>query len=383
MSAALVGTPRWEDAEPTTTAFYRNVLLTLAGDGVPFLVGGGYAFAVLTGIRRDTKDLDLFIRREDYPRVETLLAQAGYRTELTFPHWLAKAHAGDAFVDLIFNSGNGVLPVDDSWFEHADAVEILGLPVKMAPPEESLCSKAFVMERERYDGADVAHLLRACAGRLDWQRLRRLFGPHWRVLLSHLVLFGYIYPGERAAVPTALMQELLDLLRQEMQEPPAPLPLCVGTLLSREQYLPDIEEQGLIDARATGMSMMTMQDVARWTDAIPGRQGAPQSDPGACATSGSADCTVKDSAADRSPAMPDTRKPRDPNAAQPTGQAQDAQRPAQAKAKRPSPATPRRERPRNEEPDHIGEEGPLESLGRAVSAPIRQTADPSEDEKPR
>jgi hypothetical protein len=31
----------------------------------------------------------------------------------------------------------------------------------------------------------------------------------------------------------------------------------------------------------------------------------------------------------------------------------------------------------------VGDEGPLESLGRAVSAPVRQTANPSEDEKPR
>ena len=35
---------------------------------VPFLVGGAFAHACFTGIRRATKDLDLFIRREDYDR---------------------------------------------------------------------------------------------------------------------------------------------------------------------------------------------------------------------------------------------------------------------------------------------------------------------------
>ena len=376
MPVVLAGEPPREDTEPATTAFYRNVLLTLAGDGVPCLVGGAFAFACFTGIQRDTKDLDLFIRREDYPRMETLLGQAGYRTEMTFPHWLAKVHAGDAFVDLIFNSGNGVLPVDDTWFEHAHDAELLGLRVKMAPPEESLCSKAFVMERERYDGADVAHLLRACAARLDWRRLRRLFGPHWRVLLSHLVLFGYIYPGERAAVPAWLMDELLELLRQEMQEPPPPLPLCAGTLLSREQYLPDIEEQGLIDARSTAFSMMTTNDVARWTEAIPGRQSARNAHAAssAPATSGSAVCSTEDTAANRSLAMPDTRKPD----AQP-----DAERPAGPDAQRPAPATPSADSDGDDDKNRPGDEGPLESLGRAVSAPVRQTADPSEDEKPR
>ena len=47
------------------------------------------------------------------------------------------------------------------------------MPVKLAPAEEMIWSKAFIMERERYDGADVAHLLHACARRMDWQRLLR------------------------------------------------------------------------------------------------------------------------------------------------------------------------------------------------------------------
>jgi hypothetical protein len=376
MSAVLAGAAPRGDAEPDTTAFYRNVLLTLAGDGVPFLVGGAFAFAALTGIRRDTKDLDLFIRREDYPRVETLLTQAGFRIELTFPHWLAKAHFGAAFVDLIFNTGNGVMPVDDGWFEHAIDAEILGLPVKMAPPEESICSKAFIMERERYDGADVAHLLRACAGRLDWQRLRRLFGPHWRVLLSHLVLFGYVYPGERTRVPTALMEELLELLRQEMREPPSPLPLCAGTLLSREQYLPDIEEQGLIDARCTEMSKMTTQDVDHWTRAIPGRQGTGNVEqPLGEEAPGSAPCNTEGVAAARSPVMDNDRKPRQPDAEAPAGTPASAEQPASKPA--------RTRGPRRAKADRVHDEGPLESLGRAVSAPVRQTADPTEDEKPR
>jgi hypothetical protein len=58
--------------------------------------------------------------------------------------------------------------------------------------EETIWSKAFVMERERYDGADIAHLLRASAERLDWHRLLERFDAHWPVLLSHLILFGFI-----------------------------------------------------------------------------------------------------------------------------------------------------------------------------------------------
>ena len=39
----------------------------------------------------DTKDLDLFVRRADWSRVEETLAPAGIRCELVFSHWLGKA----------------------------------------------------------------------------------------------------------------------------------------------------------------------------------------------------------------------------------------------------------------------------------------------------
>lgn len=262
------------DTDPASAAFYRNVLETLNAEGVPFLVGGAFAFACFTGIQRNTKDLDLFIRRADYEQVEHALRHTGYSTDLTFPHWLAKVHCGEAFVDLIFNSGNGVSPVDDDWFVHAPRADVLGVPVLISPAEEAIWSKAFIMERERYDGADVAHLIRARGEKMDWPRLLRRFGPHWRVLLSHLVLFGFIYPGERWLVPAWLIDELMNRLRQETQQPVPATRECAGTLLSREQYLPDTEQLGYEDGRLAPSSTMTAQDVALWTEAIPSRQEA-------------------------------------------------------------------------------------------------------------
>ncbi|MBA2721993.1 MAG: hypothetical protein H0U56_03655 [Methylibium sp.] len=48
--------------------------------------------------------------------------------------------------------------------------------------------------------------------------------------------------------------------------------MCQGTLLSREQYLDDIEEQGLRDARLAPLGQMAPREVAVWTEAIPDRQ---------------------------------------------------------------------------------------------------------------
>ena len=241
---------------------------TLQEGRVPFLVGGAYAFTPFTGIPRSTKDFDLFVAKTDIMRALVVLDEAGFRTELTFPHWLGKAYQGKEFVDLIFSSGNGVAPVDEGWFTNAPTGDVLGVQVHLAPAEEMLWSKAFVMERERYDGGDVIHLLRARAEKLDWPRVLDRFGPYWRVLLANLVLFGFVYPGERTRVPAWVMEELMRRLQTELPRDGDVERLCRGTILSRQQYLPDVTEWGYSDGRAVPHGNMTPEEIADWTAAI-------------------------------------------------------------------------------------------------------------------
>lgn len=263
-----VFTPGQDMLDPQTRSFYRAALRELVESEIPFLVGGAYAFARYTGIERHTKDFDVFVRPADCPRVLDLFARAGYRTELTFTHWLGKVYAADAFIDIIYSSGNGVADVDDLWFTHAVEAEVLGAVVKLCPAEEMIWQKAFIQERERFDGGDIAHLIRARAEALDWPHLLRRFGPHWRVLLAHLVLFGYVYPGERQRVPPEVMRELLRRLEHELASGPGPAQLCQGTLLSRAQYLIDVESWGYRDARLFPHGSMTEAQVEPWTAAI-------------------------------------------------------------------------------------------------------------------
>src|SRR5512133_3394995 len=172
-----------------------DALRALAAANVPFVVAGAYAMFEYTGIFRDTKDLDVFLRRGDLDAAFEALEGAGFRTELPDPVWIGKAFRGEWFVDLIFSSGNGVAVVDDLWFQHARPARVMGIDVLLAPPEEMIWSKAFVLERERYDGADVNHLIRACGQQLDWERLLTRFDRYWEVLFSHLLLFRFAYPG--------------------------------------------------------------------------------------------------------------------------------------------------------------------------------------------
>lgn len=263
--------------EPEAREFYCHTLSVLGAADLEFLIGGAYAFSRYTGIERHTKDFDIFVHPDDFEAVLSALGRAGYRTDSPFPHWLGKAYHGEYFVDVIFGAGNGVARVDDAWFDNSVPDRVLDVLVRLCPAEEIIWSKAFIQERERFDGADIAHLLRACGPTLDWQRLLHRFGPHWRVLLSHLVLFGFIYPSERTNVPSWVMAELTRRLESALSAPAPTDRVCRGTLLSRQQYLIDVEQWGYSDARARPDNPMSEDEIATWTAGIAndGADGAP------------------------------------------------------------------------------------------------------------
>jgi hypothetical protein len=218
--------------------------------GVPFVVGGAYAYATYTGIYRDTKDLDLFPRKRDAGKALEVLELDGWRTERTDEVWLYKAFKGEYFVDFIFSSGNGVAVVDDEWFEHAKVATVFGHRCLVAPAEEIIWSKSFVNERERYDGADVNHLILKAGRTMDWDRVLRRFDRYWEVLFSHLMMFRFAYPSERDIVPDWLMAELLSRTLETVKEGNWEDNYCRGNLISRVNYHVDIHHWGFRDGRA-------------------------------------------------------------------------------------------------------------------------------------
>ncbi len=262
------GAPDQAEPNADTLAFYRRALDTLMAAAIPHLVGGGYALDHYTGLGRSTKDVDLYVYPHDRDRALQAFSVAGYRVEGVF-HWVGKVYSGEHCVDVICNTTNGIAAVDDAWFAHAATAEVeaLGRAVRLVPAEELIWAKGFLMERERYDGSDVAHLLLARAAELDWPRLLDRFGAQWRVLLSHLILFGFIYPEQRAQVPAPVMQDLLARLQREMTGGSPPERLCQGTLLSWRQYLVDVERWGSDDARVSE-GYLTRDEVAQWTEAF-------------------------------------------------------------------------------------------------------------------
>lgn len=249
----------------THEAACATALRMLHERGIQFLVGGTFAFTQYTGVVRETKDLDLFIAPSDLDRTLKALGEAGFTTSVPFPHWLAKAERPDLAMDLIFSSGNGVARVDADWFRHAADVVLYGIPVKLSPIEELIWSKSFVMERERFDGADVSHLLRARGHVIDWPRLMARYADYRLVLAAHLLLFRFAYSDAHQLVPPWVFEQVLADC-----PPPATAPdtaTCFGTILSREQYLADVDLLGYADARIA-RGHMTDEQLDIWTAAI-------------------------------------------------------------------------------------------------------------------
>jgi hypothetical protein len=244
---------------------YRSIIWNLREAGIPYLVGGTYALEHHADLVRQTKDLDLFVRRADWSRIADTLAPFGIRCELVFSHWLGKAFDAGHFVDMIFAGGNGLVEVDDDWLTNGVPSVVLEVPVHLAPAEEMIWSKCYVMERERFDSADVTHILRKSGPAIDWMRLIRRFGTHAPVLLSHLLIFQFAYPDHRHYVPDWVMDELWRRSRAAESLPPN---LCRGTLLSREQYLVDVQRWGYVDARQMPYGRMTPEQIEQWTEAI-------------------------------------------------------------------------------------------------------------------
>ncbi|MDX6807059.1 nucleotidyltransferase [Terrihabitans rhizophilus] len=232
---------------PRSEAFYAESLVHLKQLGVPFLVSGTYAVSSYTGIRRPTKDLDVFCRAGDYPRILRYFQELGHKTVVEDERWIAKVKKGRETFDVIFNSRTAATPITDSWFAEKHTSKIYGTEVQLVAPTELVYSKVFVQNRERYDGADIAHVILKQHAAIDWRRLLGYMEQYWEVLFIHLLNFRFVYPTQRHCVPDWLFDELLERLQNQRAIPESKTPVCRGRLFSPPDYLIDITEWGFAD----------------------------------------------------------------------------------------------------------------------------------------
>jgi Nucleotidyl transferase of unknown function (DUF2204) len=225
-------------------SLFCEVLGHLNRVNVPYVVAGAFALQQHTGIWRDTKDLDLFLPAPAAAGALRYLEQEGFAIEITDPVWLAKAHRDGYYVDLITGMSNAIITVDQSWIDRGAESAVLGVRARVLAAEELIASKLFVNFRERFDGADIAHIIYATRGRLDWDRIRHIAGPHWEIVLWEIILFRYIYPSRQDYVPRAVWDDLLARLRSQLDSP-APQAAFRGSLIDEKMFAIDVQEWGL------------------------------------------------------------------------------------------------------------------------------------------
>jgi hypothetical protein len=228
---------------------YRRALEALNAAGIPFVVAGAYAIYEHTGIYRKTKDLDLFFEPASVVPAARALREAGFVARLEDAHWLAKATAGEHFVDLIYGMGNGIAFIDEGWTRHSRPGILAATPVRIAPPEELIWHRLFISERHRHDMSDIVHLILCFGDTLDWPRLVDRVGINWPLLLSQLLMFSYVYPGYRSNIPEWVPRRLLELASAEVGKDEDE-EITRGPLISRFSFTIDVREWGFLDPRS-------------------------------------------------------------------------------------------------------------------------------------
>jgi hypothetical protein len=234
-----------EIPEPQRVLF-QQVLALFTAEKIPYAVSGAFALREHTGICRDTKDLDLFMTADTAPRALENLRAQDFECEVCDPVWLFKAYRDDFFVDLITGMSNAAFVVESSWIERSKPAVVHGVQTRVLAPEELLVSKLFVTRRERFDGADIAHVIYGTQGNLDWQRVLNLVGENWEMLLWALVLYRYCYPAQTSYVPQSLWHTLLGRF-QEVISRPDPAARFRGSLVDPKMFAIDVNEWGLDD----------------------------------------------------------------------------------------------------------------------------------------
>jgi hypothetical protein len=226
----------------TSIEFYRESLLLLTKSNIPFLIGGGFAFRYYTNIHRDTKDLDIFCKPSHSHDILKFLSQNGFETEITDARWIAKAFKNEFYIDIIFNTVNNICPVNDSWFEHAHKGELLGVPSIFISPEDLVWCKIYVQSRDRYDAADINHMILLKGKEMNWKQVQNRMDQHWHLLLAQFLNFQFVYPSERDNVPKWLFDELLARASGQYDLAAPKDKVCLGPIIDQLQYDVDILE---------------------------------------------------------------------------------------------------------------------------------------------
>jgi hypothetical protein len=151
------------------------------------------------------EDIDLLIRPPDATAAMETMRAAGFILGEEDPSWIHKAKRLGVTVDLIHRAGRQV-HLDDEMLRRAVPRRVLGVPVRLMPPEDLAVIKAVLHEEARQaDWFDALALIRRPD--LDWDYLVRRARGHGVQRILSLLLYAR---SDGVAVPGRAVEALVE-----------------------------------------------------------------------------------------------------------------------------------------------------------------------------
>lgn len=204
--------PEWSTLVPDDQAAVLLAGKAAAEEaGVPFLLAGALALATYTGHWRNTKDIDVIVRECDRDAITGALQRAGfedyYEREAYDRSWIFRGLKEGVLFDVIWALPNHRVGIDEDWFRYSVPIRVRGHHYAVAPVEEVVWIKLYVMQRERCDWVDVLNVLAASVERIAWPRLVQRMGRDLPLLQAALAIFNWLCPGRAHALPAWLRKQ--------------------------------------------------------------------------------------------------------------------------------------------------------------------------------
>lgn len=197
----------WADRIPAERwEIYSSVMRAADDRKIPFALAGAFATATHTGRWRDTNDMDLYTLPEHRGAMQEIIESIDDLHDIydEFPYhrdWTYRATNGKTIVEVIWTMQNHRADVDLPWLQRWGEIEARGVRFFVAPPEEMMWAKLFVLHRLRTDWPDVVHYINVCGPGLDWLHLYDRLGPDYPLLGGVLSVFSWLNPQRVTELP--------------------------------------------------------------------------------------------------------------------------------------------------------------------------------------
>lgn len=193
-------------------AIFKPALEAVRALGVPFAIGGGLATSFYSGMWRNSKDIDLYVLRQDRERVTAAVLATGltdYFDQAPYDRaWIFRAARDGVIVDMMWALANGAGDISADWLTGGALARVRGETLRLLRPEDVFWTKVHVLQRDRCDWPDLLNLLYAAGPAFDWTRLFARMSGNERLLASMLSLFAWLAPGRALDLPEWLWARL-------------------------------------------------------------------------------------------------------------------------------------------------------------------------------